>query len=166
MNNAEVQQLRERFEIWLDEHFEPKTTQAGRPKTRGGVTIYQEPRRVEFLLGESIRGAVMEFRRGNRPPYRVLLAIQEVVEAWSIDEIRRLRRDQKLARALESALRFEERHGVAPDGGGLESWARSKLETLNERYGTEGLPDGEPLELWYRCVGRPEANQVRRVGAA
>ena len=161
MNADEVQQLREQYEKWLSEHFEPDRTQSGRPRVRGGITIYEDVHQIEHLLGESTFEATELFRRGERPAYRVLIAIQEIVELWDEQAIRNLRRDQSLARRLKSAVAYHNRHGRAPDGGEIGPWARRSLETMNERYGVEGKPGREAGDLWSSIFGQPKANQVR-----
>ena len=148
---------RKRFEKWLAQNFDPMRTASGRVSKSRGVIRYQNSM-LKLFLGGPIVEPMDSWRAGDDVPYRVKKAIEEIVEIWEPDEILHLRRDQSLSRELSRGRSFCQRHGHAPDGGGINAWAKGALARLNEIYGVTEPPE---CSEWSEFFSAP-ANNIRR----
>ena len=152
--------LREKFDRWMSEYFEVEKTASGEPHTYRGVAKY-DTRGLSLYLGESCVGPSQDFRAGEDVPARVRMRIQEIVEFWEPSKILEYRRTQDLRTSLGFGFRYYARHGNAPDGGPIDSWARSVLARISRRYRqSPTVPDGL-RGLWSSVVPNT-ANEIRR----
>ena len=153
--------LRQKYNDWMDDHFDPLRKATGTISVRKGVIRYDLPSNMGLLLGSSIVNPAEEFRSGSDVPFIVKNAVKNIVERWDINEILRFRRDQALSSDIKGAIRHAEKFGAAPNGKGLREYAQIVLKRMNQTYGVTTRPTGEAGQLLQQILPM-SPNELRR----